>query len=221
MGGYATQIEPDHLVLERQTIRLPRLAPTLDGFRIALMADHHLFPFTPRKVLEQAVERANALHPDLILLGGDYVCADVESIRDLTPMLGRLNAKYGVFAILGNYDCLRQPDLIHAQLAGQSIEVLVNRGLPRDREPDDSSWPGWIRFGRGAPDPIQAFAGYREATSRSRLCMNPIISQLRFGSPRSSCSFLATAMAGKFGFRRSARWSCRLGPGSTTRASTN
>jgi predicted MPP superfamily phosphohydrolase len=45
------------------------------------------------------VEQANALQPDLILLGGDYVCADVESIRDLAPMLGRLNARYSVFAV--------------------------------------------------------------------------------------------------------------------------
>jgi uncharacterized protein len=73
MGGYATQIEPHHLVLERRTIRLPRVPPALDGFRIALMSDHHLFPLTPRELVEQAVEQANALHPDLILLGGDYV----------------------------------------------------------------------------------------------------------------------------------------------------
>jgi predicted MPP superfamily phosphohydrolase len=70
-GAYANQIEPRQLVLERRSIRLLRLAPPLDGFRIASMSDHHLFPFTPRELLEQAVERANELHPDLILLGGD------------------------------------------------------------------------------------------------------------------------------------------------------
>ena len=52
-GAYANQIEPRHLVLERRTIRLPRLTPALDGFRIALMSDHHLFPFTPRNLIER------------------------------------------------------------------------------------------------------------------------------------------------------------------------
>jgi uncharacterized protein len=85
-GADANQIEPRHLVLERRTIRLPRLTPALDGFQIALMSDHHLFPFTPCKLLEPAVEQANALHPDLILLGGDYVCAHVESIGELAPI---------------------------------------------------------------------------------------------------------------------------------------
>jgi hypothetical protein len=109
-GAYANQIEPRHLVLERRTIRLPRLTPALAGFRIALMSDHHLFPFTSPKLLEQAVEQANALHPDLILLGGDYVCADVESIRELAPIPGRLNAKYGVFAAPTDAPALQKAD---------------------------------------------------------------------------------------------------------------
>ena len=161
-GAYANQIEPRHLVLERRTIRLPRLTPALDGFQIALMSDHHLFPFTPRELLEQAVEQANALHSDLILLGGDYVCTDVESIRELAPILGRLNAKYGVFATLGNYDCWLKPDLICVQLAAQSIEVLVNRGLHVGPSAGRLFLVGLDSVCTGAPDPIQAFAGYRE-----------------------------------------------------------
>ena len=129
VSAYASQIEPQRLVLERRTIRSPHLSPTLDGFRIALMSDHHLFPFTPLGLIEEAVDQANALQPDLVLLGGNYVCADVESIRELAPILGRLNAKCGVFAVLGNYDCVLGPELIHSQHAAQSIEVLVSRGL--------------------------------------------------------------------------------------------
>src|SRR4030088_546027 len=102
MGGYSNQIEPHHLIVERRTIHLPHLSSALDGFRIALMSDHHLFPFTPRELLQRATEQANALRPDLILLVCDYVYTDIESIRELAPILGRLNAKYGVFAILGN-----------------------------------------------------------------------------------------------------------------------
>ena len=110
-GAYGNQVEPNRLVLERRTIRLPHLSPALDGFRIALMSDHHLFPFTPRKLLERAVEQANALQPDLILLGGDYVCADVESIRELAPILGRLNP--GCFKI--------RPKKIVAELSSSSL----------------------------------------------------------------------------------------------------
>jgi uncharacterized protein len=151
LGSYASQIEPQHLVLERRTIRLPRLSRALDGFRIALMSDHHLFPFTPRGLLEGAVEQANALRPDLVLLGGDYVCADVESIYELAPILGRLNAKYGVFAVQGNYDCFLGPELIRSQLAAQSIDVLVNRGLHVGPSAGQRFFaPVWIRSWEGA-----------------------------------------------------------------------
>jgi uncharacterized protein len=173
VGAYANQIEPRHLVLERRTIRLPRLTPALAGFRIALMSDHHLFPFTPPKLLEQAVEQANALHPDLILLAGDYVCVDVESIRELAPILGRLNARYGVFAAPGNYDSLLGLDLICSQLAAQSIEVLVNRGLHVGPSAGRLFLAGLDSVCTGAPDPIRAFAGCRETDTALALVHEP------------------------------------------------
>jgi predicted MPP superfamily phosphohydrolase len=110
-----------------------------------------------------AVEQANALHPDLILLGGDYVCADVESICELAPILGRLNAKYGVFAVPGNYDALLGLDLIRAQLVAQSIEVLVSRGLRVGPSAGRLFLAGLDSICTGVPDPIRAFAGCRES----------------------------------------------------------
>jgi uncharacterized protein len=173
MGGYSNQIEPHHLIVERRTIHLPHLSSALDGFRIALMSDHHLFPLTPRELLERATEQANALRPDLILLVGDYVYTDIESIRELAPILGRLNAKYGVFAILGNYDCLHDPDLICAQLAAQSIEVLVNRGLHVGPSAGRLFLAGLDSVWRGTPDPIRAFAGSREGDIALALVHEP------------------------------------------------
>ena len=172
-GGYGSQIEPHRLVLERRTTRLPHLSSALDGFRMVLMSDHHLFPFTPRELLERAVEQANALYPDLILLAGDYVCADVESIRELAPILGRLNVKYGVFAILGNYDCLRQPDLIRGQLAARSIDLLVNHGLQVGPSAGRLFLAGLDSAWRGVPDPIRAFGGYREGGMALALVHEP------------------------------------------------
>jgi hypothetical protein len=172
-GVYASEIEPHRLVLERRAIRLPNLRPALDGFRIALMSDHHLFPFTPRKLLEQAVEQANGLRPDLILLGGDYVCDDVESIRELAPILGRLNARYGVFAAPGNYDRVRGLDLIRSQLSAQSIEFLVNDSLHIGPSAGRLFLAGLDSVCTGAPDPIRAFECYRETDTAVALVHEP------------------------------------------------
>jgi len=137
------------------------------------MSDHHLFPFTPRKLLEQAVEQANGLQPNLILLGGDYVCADVESIRELAPILGRLNARYGVFAAPGNYDVMLGLNFIRAQLIAQSIEVLVNRGLHVGPSAGRLFLAGLDSVCAGAPDPIRAFADCRETDTAVALVHEP------------------------------------------------
>jgi predicted MPP superfamily phosphohydrolase len=171
--SHANLIEPQHLVLERRRIRLAHLDPALDGLRIALMSDHHLFPFTSKKLLEAAVEQTNALRPDLVLLAGDYVCTDAESIRELGPILGRLSAKYGVFAVLGNHDRALDPDQpILGQLRAQSIEVLINRGLhtgPLGR----LFLAGLDSIYAGAPDPAKAFAAYRNGNVAIALVHEP------------------------------------------------
>ena len=132
-----------------------------------------MFPFTSKKLLEAAVEQTNALRPDLVLLAGDYVCTDAESIRELGPILGRLSAKYGVFAVLGNHDRALDPDqLICGQLRAQSIEVLINRGLhtgPLGR----LFLAGLDSIYAGAPDPAKAFAAYRNGNVAIALVHEP------------------------------------------------
>src|SRR5260370_31439083 len=44
--GYATACRPNNLILERKQVRLPNLPNAFDGFRIVLLADLHLHPFT-------------------------------------------------------------------------------------------------------------------------------------------------------------------------------
>jgi uncharacterized protein len=84
-----------------------------------------------------------------------------------------LNAKYGVFAVQGNYVWFLGPELIHSQLAAQSIEVLVNRGLhvgPRAGQLYLASLDAVLG---GITDPIRAFGGYREGNLALALMHEP------------------------------------------------
>lgn len=173
MNGYARRVEPEHFVLERRTFRFPHLRPALDGFRVVFMSDHHLYPFTPRELLERAVEQSNALRPDLVLLGGDYIYTRPDSIHELAPMLARLNATFGVYAVLGNHDFRRGPGLIRSALAAQSIEVLVNRGLHLGPKGGRLYLAGLDSVWAGAPDGRQAFAGCRETDLAVALVHEP------------------------------------------------
>ncbi len=96
--------EPFVLTVERHAVMLPRLPRTLDGLRIVQLTDLHHSPFTGSGQLQQAIETANSLQPDIIALTGDYVSHEREYAAPCAELVGRLRAKHGIFAVLGNHD---------------------------------------------------------------------------------------------------------------------
>ena len=53
--------------------------------------------------MESLVRRVNALHPDIVLLGGDYA-GDSEGAIRFFQTAPRFQSRYGVFAVMGNHD---------------------------------------------------------------------------------------------------------------------
>ncbi len=126
--GYARYIEPERVVLEKVTLRLPALPDELHGFKIVLLSDFHLHPFTQIEQVKVAVALANEQQPDLVALAGDYVLEDAESAFELMPALNQLQAKYGVFAVLGNHDYWTDSARIKAAFAESESQLLINQG---------------------------------------------------------------------------------------------
>jgi predicted MPP superfamily phosphohydrolase len=122
--------EYENLVVESIQIPIVNLPPALEGFRIVQISDFHLYPITTLEFVNQAIEVANQLTPDLIVLSGDYVWHEVEAIHDLTPALARLNARYGVYASLGNHDLWTNVNVITRAFEREHLPLLVNQGLP-------------------------------------------------------------------------------------------
>jgi uncharacterized protein len=121
IAGDGVACEANNLVLERKQVRLPKLPNAFDGFRIVLLADLHLYPFTTTSLVRRTVEISNAPKPDLVLLGGDFVCDFAEAAFELAPILERLNAKHGLFAVLGNHDHYRGARIVLNGLRRASI----------------------------------------------------------------------------------------------------
>ncbi|GAG74998.1 unnamed protein product, partial [marine sediment metagenome] len=76
------------------------------------------------------MEIANSLNPGLTVLTGDYVWRNLEAIYELVPILVKLNAKHGVYAIIGNHDIWLDVDVIKSAFAEVRIPVLENQGFP-------------------------------------------------------------------------------------------
>ncbi len=128
-GATATGGNGNSPSIEQVHNPIKNLKPALEGLRVVQLSDFHLHPYTQIDFVRQAVEMANALHPDLIVLTGDYVTRKAESIFELAPVLATLNAKYGIFTVLGNHDLWTDVGLIRTAFKEAELPILHNEGI--------------------------------------------------------------------------------------------
>ena len=121
----ASPFSPDPEITETD-IWLNRLSPAHDGLKIAHLTDLHHSLYTPLDEIQRAVHMANHLRPDMVALTGDYVTLSPAYIWPVARALGKLRARLGVFAILGNHDFRVDPEEITRALRAQRIRVLRN-----------------------------------------------------------------------------------------------
>jgi len=169
-SGYA---EADWLSVERVIVPMPNLSTAAEGVRIVLMSDFHLYPYTELRLIRRAVQIANELNPDLVVLAGDFVLESAEAIFDLAPVLARLDATHGVFAALGNHDYWTDAAVIEEGLTAAGIPLLKNRGTAigggRDRLYLAGLDDGWS----GVPDLTAALDGHTDALPTVLLMHEP------------------------------------------------
>jgi predicted MPP superfamily phosphohydrolase len=167
--------EANSLSLERVEIKLNRLPKKLDGFKIIQLSDTHHSPFTSLEHIRRAVKIANRLKPDMFLLTGDYVSHEREYIPPVAAELGKLKAKYGVYACLGNHDHWTDAGLVTHLLRGEGIKVLINEGL-RFEARGASFWlAGVDDYMVGKTDVPAALRGSFPDEMKLLLAHNPII----------------------------------------------
>jgi uncharacterized protein len=86
------------------------LPPELDGLRILHLSDFHLGALgLNARTLERAVSWAARRDPDLVVVTGDLL-THPRGETTLRRCLGRLRARYGAYAVLGNHDVAETRD---------------------------------------------------------------------------------------------------------------
>jgi len=167
--------EANSLSLERVAIYLRRLPKKLDGFKIIHLSDTHHSPFTGLDHIKRVVKVANRLRPDMFLLTGDYVSHEREYIAPVAAVLGKLKAKYGIYACLGNHDHWTDANLVTHLFHGEGIKMLVNEGL-RFEARGASFWlAGVDDYMVGKTDVPAALRGSFPDEMKLLLAHNPII----------------------------------------------
>lgn len=164
-------------------ITIRDLPDAFDGFRIVYITDPHISKASSPLYLWTIVCRANAVHPDLTLLGGDLGDMKPEEIRPYMHQLGDLHAKYGIYSSPGNHEYYHGLAEWVNFLDSVGIETLINRhiviekdgaqlviaGLPCDMHQKKVWHPGWQ-----AEDLNQTLAGVPEGAPVILLEHSPI-----------------------------------------------
>ncbi len=161
------------LVVERRDIELEGLARSFDGYRIAFLTDLHYSAVVPAWWIGRAVEKALALDPDLILLGGDYLSHSGRYADGLTALLRPLSARDGVYFVLGNHDHYVGADLVRGALHEAGAVELLNRGVVIERDGRRLAVGGVGDLCFDVVDGAQALAGVEPAVPRIVLSHDP------------------------------------------------
>lgn len=158
---YGCLVESKRLELEEVRVPIQDLPESMEGFRIAILADFHLRDRYSLELAQRAVQMALDAKPDFVVILGDFVGYwKSESAKLIGEALDELRLMEGnVAAVPGNHDYWSgSPDLLKPILAELNIKLLRNEvwckaGL---------TWVGIDSAIHGAADPFSSMARAHE-----------------------------------------------------------
>lgn len=156
--AYTTRYEPAHPRLERVTLSFSNLPAALDGLRVGQISDTHLGLRYTEQNCAWGVEQLMREQPELIAVTGDLAGCKA-GIPPIVPLLSRLHAPLGVYAVPGNHDYWEGMADVQGALALAGIPLLVNRNLQLRWNGADLWLAGVDDMLDGRPDYAAARAG--------------------------------------------------------------
>lgn len=128
VGWYARFVHPYRLRIGQEVIQLPRQHARLNGLTIAFVTDTHIGPHFSASDLAPVVDHLRELEPDILLLGGDYICESPRFMEDASKAVGEMvkTARFGAWGVLGNHDMANSRERIIGPLQLVGVRVLEN-----------------------------------------------------------------------------------------------
>lgn len=102
-------------------VKLAGLPAGRDGTVLVELSDLHLGTLIGEAWMARLVDRVDAMKPDLIVVDGDLIDGNVARVEPMVPVLRRLAAPLGVWAVTGNHE-------FYAGLA-RSVKLFEDAGF--------------------------------------------------------------------------------------------
>lgn len=122
---WAVVVEPYSLTVKKISIK----DESLKGLKIVFASDFHYKPYEKFR-LKRDIKKINEQKADIILLGGDFENGHKKgqslNIETIAKELGKLQAKYGIYSVLGNHDVWQGASEAYEALSKNGISVLKN-----------------------------------------------------------------------------------------------
>ncbi|BAO55116.1 putative phosphoesterase [Nonlabens marinus S1-08] len=137
------------------------LPDAFDGYKITQISDIHVGSFDDREEVAYALDLVNKQEGDVILFTGDLVNNVSEEMNGWEELFGSLNAKDGVFSVLGNHDygdyaswesaAAKEQNMqqLYAIQEGMGWRLLLDENVSIDRGSDSLKIVGVQNWGGG------------------------------------------------------------------------
>jgi uncharacterized protein len=161
--GRAYQVKELHLQVGR-------------SLRVVQLTDIHAGIYMTRRDMRRYVDQVIRLQPDLFVLTGDYVSNSIEFLPGCLEEMGRVRARYGTFAILGNHDLwYGKLGSLRRVFKKHRIPLLVNRNKVIETDQGPFAVAGIDDLRSGFPDLNAALKGLDASTPTVLLSHRPEI----------------------------------------------
>lgn len=114
--------------IKQESISFANLPDSFDGYRIVQISDLHLDGLRGNTgFLDKVVESINALQPDMICFTGDLVSFTHEEMDAYIPALKKLQARDGVYSVLGNHDYAPYVSFPKESMRSEAVHALIDK----------------------------------------------------------------------------------------------
>jgi hypothetical protein len=101
-------------------------------FSIVQISDLHIGGLIDKAFVKASVDKINALKPDIVCITGDLIDTSLDYIEESVRELDNIQAKHGVYYILGNHEYFHDPQKIIDYIQTSHLTLLLNEHISID-----------------------------------------------------------------------------------------